>query len=80
MSVVYIKKTDKYSHLEDILSEMNPAVSKESIFIKPNVVVPLPAKSAVITNPEAVRVIARYFKKAGFKNIYVGKFRVWMLM
>lgn len=73
MSIVYIKKTKKYSELLTILNLMNLDVYGKRIFIKPNLVIPIPPSSGVITNPEIVRVLIKYLREKGAKEILIGE-------
>lgn len=73
MSIAYIKKANKYSELSAILDMMNLDVYGKKIFIKPNLVIPIPPSSGVITNPEIVRVLIRYLREKGANEIFIGE-------
>lgn len=73
MSVAYIKKTNRYSELSAVLKLMDLDVYGKRIFIKPNLVIPIRPSSGVITNPEIVRVLIKYLRGKGAKEILIGE-------
>ncbi len=44
----------------------------DKVFIKPNLVVPLPRESGTVTDPEVVRAVIKLVKEAGASQIMVG--------
>ncbi len=73
MSIVYLKKSETPEALEGLLDLINPQPLGRPVLIKPNIVVPVKASTGVITDPELVRVLIKYLRKRGVKELAIGE-------
>ncbi len=57
----------------DMIGGIKKVVKRgDKVFIKPNLVVPLPRESGTVTDPEVVRAVIKLVKEAGASQIMVG--------
>lgn len=73
MSEVHIFKTEKAKQILQYLRDIKPAINKDTVLIKPNIVIPAKPGSAVVTDFNLVRYIIKYLKEINVKRIIIAE-------
>jgi uncharacterized protein (DUF362 family) len=73
MSKVYIFQTRNSKQIYKHLKEVSLRIDKDTVLIKPNIVIPAKTSSAVVTDVYLVEAIVKYLKAIGVKRIIIGE-------
>lgn len=73
MSIVYVQKATRPEQIIDLLERIDPDISGDRVFIKPNIVAPCGPSSGIVTDPELVRGLIEYLKRKGIQKITIGE-------
>ena len=73
MSKVYIFRTGNPKQIYLHLKTVAPRIDKDTVLIKPNIVIAAKPNSAVVTDFKLVKAIIKYLKEIGVKRIIIGE-------